>query len=187
MPRSLERLRSDREVLQHFHEHYLSYLSALASHDEARVANERREANKWLSEAHWVLAAYGPSPSVLPPPAVGGPVMNGLANVAFLHERSDFGTYDQVPRMAVDCVEQGLMTIGRRIEEEERRRKKIWYWPDRIVTGVLGIPAYVVSGFLGVRFDRVDGARVIGPLLRLVGFLGSVASIWGLGAGLGWW
>src|SRR5439155_12724228 len=104
-------------------------------------------------------------PIIYPPPAFGGPVLKGLPNTIFAHE----GRYSgREASWVVDFVIQSLRTGASYLEEQEkaerRRRKSLFYWPDRFLTAVLGFPVYLLSRIVGVSQERIEESPIPGAL-----------------------
>jgi hypothetical protein len=120
-----------------------------------------------------------------PPPLVGGPVMRGLPNTVFLHERPGYrwaGSTGGQPTFAavIDMVRLATQYLEERERAERRRRRNPLYWIDRVLRMTLGIPAYLVSLLAGVPRGRVE-TSAFGPILRLIGVLGDLAGLYALG------
>ena len=64
-----------------------------------------------------------------------------------------------------------------RLREQKRRaeaqRRRPLYWGDRIVRGVLAIPAYIVSRIVVTSVGKIDRSAW-GLLLRLIGIVADV-------------
>lgn len=129
---------------------------------------------------------------VTPPPAMeGGPVYRGLDNLAFLHEVPGFRPIGLSEGPAVyEGVLDNLNTAIARLEHAERevkrRRRNPFYWVDRGLRAVLGIPAYLVSLVIGVPKVRIERSWAGFPL-RVLGVAADLLAVYGGGHLLGWW
>src|SRR4051812_43334737 len=87
------RLRQHYEALVAFHNVYGTYLEATLGNqqaDHAEIDRLRNEVTRLMPAAQAALNVAGVNPVMYPPPAFGGPVLQGLGNVAFAHERPGF-------------------------------------------------------------------------------------------------
>lgn len=76
--------------------------------------------------------------------------------------------------------------LARKERDETRRRQNPLFWLDWAVTGLLGIPAYIVSRIIGVPVWKIEESPV-GFALRVVGLAVDGLIVYFGGHGLGWW
>jgi hypothetical protein len=139
-----------------------------------------------LPAAQIGLDRAGIQPTLYPPPAMGGPIKHGLANIAFAHETYPFGAEDSI-RMVSDSLQLAASRLEQRAVEEEHRRRNPLYWIDRGLRALLGIPAYIISLlFPSYSFREIDSS-VFGAPLRLLSAASSALAIFWIGRQAGWW
>jgi hypothetical protein len=108
----------------------------------------------------------GTVPFAVPPPAIGGPVMRGLLNMAFLFE-TPFSVYEnEIPNAVRGFVAAARALVERALDDAKRRRRNPLYWFDRVVSALLGLPAYFLSRLIGVPRSNIEESRY-GTVLRI--------------------
>jgi hypothetical protein len=187
--RSLRRLKLHTQSLETFRGAYEAYLDATAYGVVDASADEeqklRRAVTTALPAADQALTVAGMVPSQTPPPSVGGMILRGLANTAFMHEQLPLGGQG-TPQFLLDTVDGAIARIDTFRREEQRRRWNPFYWIDRVLREVLGIPAYLLGLIVGVPVSRIEGSVWAAPL-RLVGLAVELALLFVGGRELGWW
>lgn len=161
---------------------------------------ERSRVRELAVVAADAVNATGQQVAVTPPRnAPGAYPLVGLVAVAFAHEDPTFhneptmgpgGVFYASNRpdsmdITIDVVENAVAILKRRKELEQRRRRRLTYWPDRVLRAILGFPAYLISLFLG--FDRRDLSSGQAQLLWVVSVIADVAGIAGAGVAFDWW
>jgi len=195
MPRgpSPTQLREMRNNLVEFTDLYVEYLDLtyppsmdVDSHAAGRL---RMELSRRLGDAQEAFDTVGVDLAMLPPPAFGGPIRHGLANTLFIHETSAGHTGMSGPPF-FQTVLQTLHTatgyLERRERKERHRRRNPLFWMDWALTGLLGIPAYLVSRIFGVPVRRIEESQ-LGTALRIVGVVLEAVLLFVTGRALGWW
>jgi len=151
-----------------------------------------------MASAARAQAAFGVTGykiAVTPPPVYSGQHPRiGLAQVAFAHEdeifrvdRSGFGGLDHksTEEMTIDALVQAGAVLELEKKTEIVRRRKPFYWPDRVLRSILGFPAYLISLVFGFDLGEVSGGK--GRMLWLLAIGADIAGIVGLGDLIGWW
>lgn len=122
----------------------------------------------------------------------GGPLLQGLNVVAFIHE-SPHGFSESVVmpglppyQVVLDVVDQTAAYLDDAEAEARRRRRNPLYWADRVLRALLGLPAYLVSLVFRVPLERVEQSPVALPL-RLLGLVLEIVGIVVAGRAAGWW
>lgn len=187
-------LRAHRDALVLFHNVYIEYLNEVVHGNGVspqRAEILRGEVIRRIPAAQAALDVAGVRIAFTPPPAVGGPILYGLPNVAFAHEQPGFRLHEFAgikPTYAdvIDWTRLGAQYLEDREERERRRRRNPLYWPDRVFRGTLGIPSYLVSAIVGVPRARIEGSGV-GMFLRAVAVAADGATLWGAGKLIGWY
>lgn len=187
-PTEIRRL---REALRDFHNAYVRYLDLTFPPDRGMPAEAgplRLELTQRLAEAQRALDLSGVQLTRYPPPAFGGPVLHGLPNLLFIHE------HDQVPvfsgqlffRNVIEAMQVADGYLARREEVERQRRRNPLFWLDWLITGFLGIPAYIVSRIIGVPVWRIEDSP-FGLGLRLFGLAIDGLVVYLGGREVKWW
>jgi hypothetical protein len=183
-------LREHRKALVHFHNRYLAYLdAALRGGASPQVVFDlRSDVLAAIPAAQRALDVAGVGLIYTPPPAFGGPVMSGLGNLAFLHERSPYQLPGAKPPYAdvIDMTKLAMQYLEDAAKNETRRRRNPLYWIERAFLSTLALPAYVVGAIVGVPRERIDGSA-LGLPLRLVAVAADLSSLWALGKAAGWY
>ena len=130
------------------------------------------------------MRAAGINPTLLPPPMTGGPVLTGLQNVAFAHERTGYGNLDL--RVLLDSLRQADGYLREQEKAAQRHRRRPLYWPDRIVRALLAFPAYIISVLFGIPQHRIE-ASAFAPFLRILAVAADVLGIYLAGRVVKWW
>jgi hypothetical protein len=177
-----------RENLRQFHNTYVEYLQLTlrGGRDPQRAARLRGELTRQVADAQRALHVAGVDITRLPPPAFGGPILHGLPNVLFIHEQEPTLVGEPFCNTVLQTLEIADGYLGRNAQDEIRRRSSPLYWTDRVVTGILGIPAYIVSRIIGVPVWRIEASSV-GSVLRVIGLIIDGLLVYFGGHGLGWW
>jgi len=152
---SLRTFDRHRNAIVDFHNAYVEYLES----DDAQL---RGRVIGLIPAAQAAMTAAGIQPMMYPPRAVGGPVLTGLANLAFGHEAPGFGLSD-IPKSVVDWCQLTAATLNDRILALQRKRRNPLYWVDAALRGLLGIPAYIVSLFVRTTPERISATPIVGP------------------------
>ena len=194
MARSLSpsRLRQLREDLAEFHNLYIRYLeltSTAGGAPNGEASRLRSELRHQVAAAQLALGTAGVELAMYPAPAIGGPVVHGLPNLMFIHETTA-GYQGMMGLPFCDKVIEALQVadgyLERRERDEKGRRRNPLYWLDLGITGLLGLPAYVVSRVLGVPVGKIDDSPV-GFALRIAGLAVDALVVFIGGRGFGWW
>jgi hypothetical protein len=186
-PRELKNLREDLEGFR------TAYVQCLGSDEEATAHGPlRRKVLELMPAAEKALTITGSQIAFTDPPAAGtGMVYQGLANVAFLHERPGFrlmgaygepGTYDAV----VDALDLGSARLAEQERRVSRERRRPLYWLDRIMRALLIFPAYLVGLLIGQSTAKVNASQ-FGLLLRIAAVIADGFALYGGGKLLGLW
>lgn len=194
MPRrpSPSELREMRQTLRDFNNLYVEYLNLTYPSQMGSSAPEpsglRMELRARMAGAQNALRAAGVDLTLLPPPAFGGPVLQGLPNTIFAHENWPVypGMGPPIYEKVIECLLVADSYLERHEKEETRRRKNPLYWADLALTAFLGIPAYIVSRVIGVPVWKIDDSP-IGFVLRLLGLAIDGLVVFFGGRGLHWW
>jgi len=184
------------EHVDRFHKAYVAYLNdTLEQSYQGRPPGNTDRRNEVQTLAIRAQSALRGSVvvGVRPPPVYRGQSPRiGLAAVAFAHEDeifrpiSEYGPQMQQPyEMAIDAVVQGRAWLVENMEDEEQRRRRFTYWPDRVLRSVLGFPAYLISLVLGFDLGEVSAEKR--KALWLLAIAADIAGLVGLGELLGWW
>lgn len=187
-PAQINRLRNS---LRDFHNLYARYLDLTyppRSGVPAEARQLRVELTQRVAEAQQALDLSGVHLSRLPPPAFGGPVLHGLPNLLFIHEQDAVPTFGGQPfcQNVMEALQVADGYLARKEREEAQRRRNPAYWIDWVVTGFLGIPAYITSRIIGVPVWRIEDST-IGFALRIAGLgIDGLVAYFG-GHALGWW
>lgn len=131
------------------------------------------------------MNAAGIQPAIYPPPAFGGQVRSGLANLVFAHELPGYGSTEIYQSMLDWCQLTGA-TLDKRADDLRRKRWNPFYWIDRLLRVVLGIPAYLICLIFQVPVSRIN-ASFLGPILKLISAAGTIAGVYFGGSDRGWW
>jgi hypothetical protein len=185
------RLYEHREAVVAFHNAYVAYLEASVPGGPEVSADEayrrRGDVTELIPAAQAALTIAGIDMTVYPPPAFGGPVLNGLANVAFAHEAPGFRRGEPaIPQQVMDVSRLAAAELESRAKALRRRRKNPLYWGDRILRAVLGFPAYLLSLILGVPVARIEDSP-FGTLLRIFGLALQALAVYFAGHAAKWW
>jgi hypothetical protein len=190
------RLREHRGAIIAFHNAYNAYLESEFGNGNA--SNEvkqrlRAEVIARMPAAQRALTVAGVDLAFNPPPAFVGriPVMNGLANTAFLHEEPGWRLEPMAgvkPTFVVllETLRLASHTLDDEIEEAKHRRRNPFYWIDRGLRAALGFPAYLVSLLVPVSREDIDDSW-FGTLLKLVPLAAFLVALYFGGAERGWW
>jgi hypothetical protein len=161
-----------------------TFLSAYDAYLRRPNAETRLGVTEALPAASNALSALGFNMAVMPPPALGGYPVRGIYNVAFVHERTMWGS-DAVP-LVFDTVQSAQAEAKRRVHEAERRRRNPLYWGDRVLRAILGFPVYLVGLIVAVPSERLR-ASAWGSVLQVAGVVAEIALAVVGGAQVGWW
>ncbi len=192
-PSYYERLQAD---LLAFREPYVEYLNRTLGTGSSAGPSfdaERSRLVRLATLASNAVGCVGMRIALLPPPAFGGVVLEGLAQVAFAHEdgrwaRSSMfgvGHFRQPYEEVLDTIDKAYAALGLMALEARRRRHNPFYWGDRLLRAVLGFPAYLVSLVLG--FDRRQLSPRAEQSLWLFSVAADAATIYGFGRLVHWW
>ena len=152
---------------------------------------QRRNVMELAVRAEKAVNAVGVKLAVAPPPVYSGQSPRyGLTQVAFAHEDEMFRGFSSVDQqgshdLALDAIGQVRATLIDRKEEAERDRRRVLYWPDRVLRSVLGFPAYLLSLVFGFRLTDVKPQQ--GRILWLMSVLADVIAMVAAGEWFGWW
>jgi hypothetical protein len=171
-PRTLRRY---QKALSEFHSAYKEHLATGSPAARSRAVAAIPAASEAMDE-------LGIGVEVLPPPALGGYRVQGLYNVAFLHERYSYGD----PKFVIDFVENAQAAAKLRLQQAKRRRRNPLYWGDRVLRAILGFPVYLVGLILRIPPERLD-ASAWGTVLRVAGLAAEIALVAVGGRQVGWW
>jgi hypothetical protein len=177
-----------RETLLDFHRLYVRYLEATngqgAQTPDALAL--RTELLARVAPAQRALDETNINPVIYAPPMLPGPTLRGLPNTLFAHESRYAGV---AGNDVVQLVQQALVTGASYLEakarEEQRRRQRWWYWPDRVIT-FLGIPVYLLSRLFGVPQRRIEESP-FAAALRIAGLILEALGVFFGGRSAGWW
>ncbi len=178
-------MRELANALLHFRDVYNEYLDATWRNPggDADEQELRRQVNEAVPGAQHALYEVNMDPSLAPPPAVGGPVLHGLANTVFAHEEyGDSGPFTTI----LDFTDIAISELEERRRAAIRRRLNPLYWVDRLLRAMLGLPAYLASLLFRVPLERVEESPLALPL-RLVGLVLEALGIFIAGRAAGWW
>ncbi|MEJ7792032.1 MAG: hypothetical protein WKF65_08695 [Gaiellaceae bacterium] len=190
---SVRRLRQNIEALGDFRDAYTKYLNAtvLAGQHPSSEPVLRREAARTSAGAARAMSLAGTNVG-WDLRHSGGPLIKGLASVAFLHE-TPHGYSDSIftpglpPYQGVlDIVEQTLNYLEHAEREARRRRWNPLFWIDRALRALLGIPAYLLGLLLGRPANEIN-ASPFGLPLRLLALAVEVVGVAIAGRQVGWW
>jgi hypothetical protein len=131
------------------------------------------------------MTAARVEPALYPPLATGGPILRGLSNIAFAHELPGYGL-TPVRSNVLYMARLAHATLNEQLAERRRQRRTPFYWIDRSLRALLGIPAYILSLFLRMPAGRIDRSP-FGPALRALAAASEVAGIYFGGMQAGWW
>jgi hypothetical protein len=193
MPRnpSPTQIRRLRDNLIEFHNLYLRYLELTyppRGNPPPAASELRAELTQRVGVAQQALDLSGVQLARLPAPAFGGPILRGLPNLLFIHERDPVPVFRMQPfcQNVIEALQVAVGYLARRERDEAHRRRSPVYWLDWVITGFLGIPAYIVSRIIGVPVWKIEDSPV-GFGLRLVGLaIDGLVAYFG-GRELGWW
>lgn len=183
------RLRAHREALVAFRDAYNAYIEATERGGTGDAVKVRRQVSAAIRAASNAARLAGTDLAIYPPPAVGGPVLRGLANVAFAHEtvHGVIGLHGPPAwQRVLDMTETGIAQLEDRERRVRRRRRNPLYWGDRFLRAVLGFPVYLLSILVGEpveRFAQSPLARAV----RIVELPLAIASVYLGGKAVGWW
>jgi hypothetical protein len=172
-PKEIEKWRHE---LVSFRNTYVDYLNKTLGDAQApqRHLQLRSEVIRQATPAQHILNRLGAQLSWLPPPAVGGPVLSGLINTAFIHEgpygyagSGLFGSGGQSYQAVIDLLDASIASLDRIEVEIRKSRRNPFYWGDRVLRALLGIPAYLISLVFQVPLSRIEDS-VWGTALRIV-------------------
>jgi hypothetical protein len=175
MPRgpSPAEIRGLRDALRDFHNLYVRYLDLTFPPERgfsAEAGQLRVYLTQRVAEAQRALDLSGVQLTRYPAPAFGGPVLHGLPNLLFIHEQEPVPVFSGQPffRNVVEAMQMADGYLAHREQMEVRRRRNPLYWLDWLITGFLGIPAYIVSRIVGVPVWKIEDSP-LGFALRLIG------------------
>lgn len=187
-----------RRDLIDFKSEYIDYLNATAKRayggEEVPRDAHRSQVMRKAVRAHRAVGETGIILAMWPPPVYrdSTPPLKGLAQVAFAHENEAYRGFSglglNVPRsheMVLDAIDQADAILEVREEVARRRRRRPWYWIDRGLRALLGIPAYLVSVLLQFDLEELSDRRA--KSLWWFSVAADAAGIFGLGRSLGWW
>jgi hypothetical protein len=136
-----------------------------------------------MAEVQGALNQARVDATIYPPPAFGGPVLSGLSNTAFAHE----DRYHRQPTFELVLRASARRRLLEQQERDEaRRRQSFLYWPDRVLSAVLGFPVYLLSKIVGVPQDRIERSPFAGAL-RILGLVIEGLGVFFGGRAAGWW
>lgn len=130
---SPRRLKEHATALAAFGDAYRAYLAA--SHEVVRERRARAVALVPAAEEAAAIAGY--TPAFLMPD--GRAERHGLRKVAFDHET--FGWQRESTRLVVDLCAEGAQQLRNMAARERLRRRHPFYWGDRTLRAILGLPA----------------------------------------------
>jgi hypothetical protein len=187
-----------RQAIAGFRNTYVAYLNdtlPLVHGGGVPAYDERRRALQRLAvRADQAVNASGLVVALAPPPALGGPVLRGVAAIAFAHEDQRWGViersflgghYKQSYEVVIEALDSADALLEEQEEDARRQRRRPLYWGDRLLRAVLGFPAYLVSLVAG--FDRRELSPESARVLWIVSLAADAATIFGFGRLLGWW
>jgi hypothetical protein len=170
------RLREWRQELVAFRDCYVTYLNHTLGTDRPIPQAQRSEVVKCAHKAQTVMNHLGADFAWLSAPVTGGQVMRGLLNTIFIHE-SPFGgiegTMFNWPKSyegIINIVDTCLSRLEELDAESHRTRSNPLYWGDRVLSALLGFPAYLLGKLLGVPASRIDESP-FGIALRIAAFV----------------
>jgi hypothetical protein len=171
-PRQVREWRHD---LVAFRDTYVDYLNKTVGGPALPAL--RAEVLRRAQPAQNVLARLGADFVWIGPPVAGSPVMRGLFNTMFIHETpyggltsGMFGNWPTPYQGVIDIVDASLSKLEQMDFEVHRRRRNPLYWSDRILTALLGFPAYLLSKVIGVPASRIEESP-LGVALRVAAFI----------------
>jgi hypothetical protein len=191
-----KRLLQHRDALIAFHNAYQAYLDA--EYGNGNTSREetfhlRNEVIAKMPKAHRALNLAGVGVAFTPPPAFAGriPIMDGLANTAFLHEEPGWRLESMAgikPTYAVvsENLRLAAHTLEDEIEEAHRRRRNPLYWIDRGLRAMLGFPAYLLSLVLPLSREEIDESG-FGIALKLLSTVAAIVGVYFGGTDHDWW
>jgi hypothetical protein len=171
-PRALYEWRHD---LVAFRDSYVNYLNATAGSGQPGSAQMRSDVVRLAHRAQSVMDRLGAHFAWESAPVTGGTVMHGLVNTVFIHE-TPFGGVSAMfnwPKSyegIINLVDTCLSRLDELDVEIHRRRRNPLYWGDRILSALLGFPAYVLGLVFGVPTSRIDESP-FGTALRVATFI----------------
>jgi hypothetical protein len=174
-------VRRHRRAILEFHNAYVAYLEHGPGGDQAL----RSRVVALTPGGQAAMVAAGIHPILYPPPAFGGPIRHGLANIMFDHEGRRMGG-DETVRGVLDWCRLTDAQLEQHEDEILRQRRNPLHWIDRAIRGVLGVPAYLISVIFRTSFDRIDGSS-FGVVLRLISAVGTFFAVYFGGVQVGWW
>ena len=184
LPPSPKQLQRHIRDLEAFREAYEPYARGEAG-DRARIIARIPGAQRALDAAELNLV-------VADPPMLGPhrQTYAGLVNTAFLDERPGFALAAAsgagISETLLETVEQAIAKLRDQRDLEQRRRRNPLYWLDRLVRGLLLVPAYLVGAVIG-QPARVIDRSVWGLPLRVLAVLADTLAIVYGGQQLGIW
>jgi hypothetical protein len=140
-----------------------------------------------MPAAQTALERAGIQPTMYPPPGRGGPVRQGLANIAFAHEAAFPLAVEETIGMVRDARQLAAAQFEEWVKEEERRRHNPLYWIDRGLRALFGLPAYIISLLVpSLSFANIDSSAFGAPL-RVLSVASEGLGIYWIGRSAGWW
>jgi hypothetical protein len=168
-------LREWRHELVAFRDCYVTYLNQTLGNERPIPQAKRSEVVRRAHKAQTVMTRLGADFAWQSSPATGGEVMRGLLNTIFVHE-SPFGGIDGTmfnwPKSyegIINIVDTCLSRLEELEAESHRTRRNPFYWGDRVLSALLGFPAYLLGKLLGVPATRIDESP-FGIALRIAAF-----------------
>jgi hypothetical protein len=76
--------------------------------------------------------------------------------------------------------------LEQRAQKEAKRRRNPFYWADRALRAILGIPSYILSQIFGVPVARIDQSPW-GMVIRLIEVAAAILGIYWGGSAADWW
>lgn len=190
---SPNKLRALRNELIEFHNLYGNYIDLTWPPEEgglsSRAAELRAELLSRVAKAQRAVSQSGVHLVLTPPPAFGGPVLHGLSNLLFVHETIR-GYTGMGSAPFFEDVREALRIAEGYLAQQEEEACRLWrnplYWLDRLLTTLLGFPAYILSRILGVPVARIDESPA-GVALRLLAVCLDGLAVYFGGRALMWW
>jgi hypothetical protein len=187
-------LQEHRAALQRFTTAYVEYLNLTGGAGpppgDAAAARARQAVFESIPAAEAALEETDYNPALLPPPLMGGaaPILQGLSNLAFIHETPDGRVAGQrgVPGTLLDAVVAADAELAAKEQKVWGRRRNPLYWCDRLLRIVLGIPVYLLSLVFGVPVQEAR-ASTWGRAVRVLELPITALAVVMSGFQLGWW
>ncbi len=160
-----------------FRDVYVTYLNETLGSEAPVPQSKRSEVARRAQSAQVALDRLGHPFVWLPPPITQTGPMHGLLNTIFVHETpfggfssGMFGEWPKSYEGILTVVDAALADVERLYREAKHKRRSPIYWADKIITVMLGFPAYLLGKIFRVPFGRIDESP-FGTALRIATFL----------------